>query len=65
VPAVQGQQAGEQAGAEPGHRGADRQLHGRQALPGAQGPCGQRGQVLYLGGEVRLEPGEEPPLSPP
>ena len=43
---------------------ADRQLHRRQVLPGAQRPRGQRRQALYLGGEFGLEPGAEPPFSP-
>ena len=65
MPGIQGQQALQQAGAQPGHRGADRQLHRLQALAGAEGPRGRRGQALYLGGELRLECRAEPPLSPP
>ena len=64
VPGIQGQQVFQQARAQPGHRGPDRQFHRRQALPGAQGPGRQRRQPLYLGGRLRREPCPEPPFSP-
>src|SRR5450759_4278265 len=64
VAGIGGQQPFQQRTTQSQHRGADRQLHRRQVLPGAQRPRGQRRQTLYLGGEFGLEPGAEPPFSP-
>jgi len=64
VAGIGGQQPFQQRTTQSQHRGADRQLHRRQALPGAQRPRGQRRPALYLGGELGLEPGAEPPFSP-
>jgi hypothetical protein len=65
VAGVGGQQLLQQASAQPGHRGADRQLGRFQALPaGGQRPRRHAGQALYLGGGLRRERRTEPPLSP-
>ncbi len=69
VATVQPQQVFQQPRAQPGHGGADRQLHRLQATTGPQRPRCQRGQPLYFGGgirrERRAELGEEPPFSLP
>ena len=69
MPGTQGQQALQQRAAQPGHSGADRQLHRLQPLgtgarrAGGQRAGGQRRQPLYLGGELRLDLRAEPPFS--
>ena len=64
--AVQAQQAFQQRGAEFGHRRPDRQFHRGQALGtvSAERAGRQFCQPSYLGGELRLERADEPPLSP-
>ena len=71
MPGIQAQQALQQRAAQPGHRGADRQLHRLQPLgtgshrAGGQRAGGERRQPLYLGGELRLDLRAEPPFSAP
>ena len=66
VPGVGGQQLLQQRRAQLGHRGADRQLHRGQARTrGAQRGGRERGQPLYLGGELRRDLRVEPPFSSP
>ncbi len=64
VTVISGQQAFQQAAAQRGHGGADRQLHRLQATACAQRGRRQRGKALYLGGRLRRERLAEPPLSP-
>lgn len=60
------QQLLEQAGAELGHRGADRQLQRGQPFPAdAERARRQLGEAGYLGREGRLKLVEEPPFSAP
>ena len=66
VPGVGGQQPLQQLGAQVGHRGADRQLHGLQAVAGGVQPLGrQRGQPFYLGRELGRDLLAEPLFHPP
>jgi len=64
VAGVGGQQVFQQAGAQPGHRGPDSQLHRLQAAAGTQRARRHSGQPLYLGRGLRGERLAEPPLSP-
>ena len=62
VPGVDGQQLPQQRGAQPGHRGADRQLQRLKARTRpAQRVRRERGQPLYLGRELRRDLLAEPP----
>ncbi|VBA45418.1 hypothetical protein LAUMK13_05462 [Mycobacterium innocens] len=65
VPGVGGQQLLQQRGAKLGHRGADRQLHRGQARARAQCVGGDRGQPVYLGGDLRRDLLAEPLFSSP
>ena len=62
---VGSQQPFEQAGAQSEHRGADRGLDRLEPTSPTtvQAVCRQRGETAQLGGEVLLEPVEEPPFS--
>ena len=59
-----GQQILQQGTAQLGHRGPYRQLDRAHILPGAAAGHREGRQPCYLGGELRLDLGGEPPFSP-